>query len=177
MKKCPRCQVAYYDDTLVFCLEDGTELRTVSGQSAVATEQFSVDEKSVETMFINETSELPKTVAAHDGNTLKQNLPNPTQISSLKEKAVEKGYRTLELGTLIFALAHNWWQWLYVDRQNYGSVSDFLFSADFVIWFLLLSVGTTAGLLTLKFSRNKTFAYFGLVVLAINFILLIVPRK
>jgi len=177
MKKCLKCNAVYYDETLVFCLEDGTELRSVNNQSAVATEQFSVGEKSIETMFAKGNAELPKTVAANDAATFKQNSPNPTQISSLKEKAVEKGYRTLELGTLVAALAHNWWQWLYVERQNYASVSAFLFSADFVIWFLLLLAGTIAGLLTLKFSRNKTLAYFGLVVLAINFILLIVPRK
>ncbi|HQU82493.1 MAG TPA: hypothetical protein PKY59_05185 [Pyrinomonadaceae bacterium] len=177
MKKCLKCNEVYYDETLVFCLEDGTELRSVNNQSAVATERFSVDEKSIETMFANGNAELPKTVAANDVETFKQNSPNQTQISSLKEKAVEKGYRTLEIGSLVFALAHNWWQWLYVERQNYGSISAFLFSTDFVIWFLLLVAGTVAGLLTLKFSRNKTLGYISLVILAINFLLILVPHK
>lgn len=177
MKKCPKCQAVYYDETLLFCLEDGTELEFAGRQSAVATENFSVNDKSIETMFVENRGELPKTIEAKAAATMRQDSPNPTQNASLKEKAVEKGYRTLEIGTLVAALAHNWWQWLYVDRQNYGSVSAFLFSADFVIWFLLLLAGTVAGLLTLKFSRNKTLAYFGLVILAINFILLIVPRK
>lgn len=177
MKKCLKCNAVYYDETLVFCLEDGTELRSVNGQTAVATEQFSVDEKSIETMFSNRNAELPKTVAANDIETFKQNSPIQTQSSSLKEKAVEKGYRTLEISSLVFALAHNWWQWLYVERQNYGSISAFLFSADFIIWVFLLLTGTVAGLLTLKFSRNKTLGYISLVVLAINLLLILVPHK
>lgn len=178
MKRCPKCRLDYFDQMLEFCLEDGAKLVTITERSTAAkTEVLNTAQNSVETVFTNNFAELPQTVQANDLMKTEASAANETKADSLKRKAVEKGYRTLELGSLIAALAHNWWQWLYVDRQNYGSVSAFLFSADFVIWFTLLLAGTVAGLLTLKYSRHKTFAYFGLVVLAINFILLIVPRK
>lgn len=178
MKRCPQCQVDYFDQMLEFCVEDGAKLVTVNDRpTAAQTEVLNTAQNSVETFFFKDQSELPQTVAAGDAETYKQNSPNPTQVSSLKEKAVEKGYRALEIAALVFALAHNWWQWLYVDRQNYGSASNFLLSIEFLVWILLLAAGATAGLLSLKLSRQKTLAYAGLVILAVNFLLLIVPRK
>jgi hypothetical protein len=177
MKKCPKCRTEYSDETLRFCLEDGTELSFVGKQSEVATEVFSIGQKSTETMFFDRGDGVPQTLPNDAAATAKQDLPSATQPSSLKEKTVEKGYRALEVGTLVFALALNWWQWLYVDRQNYLPVANFLLSAEFLIWLLLLLAGTTSGLLTLKFSRKKELAYVGLVILAINFLLLLVPRR
>ena len=178
MKKCPQCQADYFDEMLEFCLEDGAKLTVVSNSGATKTEPFVRNQKNVETMFFDASAGIPKTVEVKDSAaTAIQSPANETKPLSLKENAVEKGYRALEIGTIVFALAHNWWQWLYVDRQNYGSIANFLFSADFLIWFLLLLLGTVAGLLTLKLSRRKGMAYAGLVILAINFLLLLVPLK
>lgn len=177
MKRCPNCQADYFDEMLEFCLEDGAKLTVVSNSGATKTEPAARDQKSVETMFFDASAGIPKTVEVKDSANTVRSSANETKPLSLKENAVEKGSRALEIGTMVFALAHNWWQWLYVDRQNYGSIANFLFSADFLIWFLLLLAGTIAGLLTLKLSRRKGMAYAGLVVLAINFLLLLVPRK
>jgi hypothetical protein len=177
MKKCPKCQVEYFDEMLEFCLEDGAKLSVVSSSTATAAKPVTTGQKNIETMFFDASAGLPKTVEVKDSATVIQPPAGVTEKISLKQNAVEKGYRALEIGTLVFALAHNWWQWLYVDRQSYGSVSNFLFSADFLVWVLLLFAGTMAGLLTLKLSRKKGLAYVGLVILAINFLLLLVPKK
>jgi hypothetical protein len=177
MKRCPQCRAEYSDETLRFCLEDGTELNFAGKPTEAATEFFSVGQKSTETLFFERGVGVPQTLPNDAAATAKQDLPSATQPSSLKQKTVEKGYRALEVGTLVFALALNWWQWLYVDRQHYGSIPSFLLSAEFLIWLLLLLAGTTSGLLTLKFSRKKELAYAGLIILAINFLLLLVPRR
>ena len=178
MKRCPQCRADYFDEMLEFCLEDGAKLAVVGSSATTAdTKVLNTKQNKIETMPFDASTGLPKTVEVKDSVTAIQPPAGVTESVSLKQNAVEKGYQALEIGTLVFALAHNWWQWLYVDRQNYGSISNFLFSADFLIWFLLLSAGTAAGLLTLKFSRRKTLAYAGLVILAINFLLLLVPKK
>jgi len=177
MRKCPKCQAAYFDEMLEFCLEDGAKLTVVSNSSATKTGAVNANQKNIETMFFDASAGIPKTVEVKDSATAIQSPANETKPLSLKENAVEKGSRALEISAIVFALAHNWWQWLYVDRQNYGSIANFLFSADFLIWFLLLLTGTSAGLLALKLSRRKGMAYAGLVILAINFLLLLVPRK
>ncbi len=178
MKKCPKCQAAYFDEIIEFCLEDGTKLSVVSNPPTTKTEPVNTNQKNVETMFFDSSAGIPNTIEVKDsvGAAVQKNA-GETKLDSLKQNAVEKGYRALEIGTVVFALAHNWWQWLYVDRQNYGSITNFLISADFLIWFFLLLAGTAAGLLTLKFSQRKALAYAGLVILAINFLLLLVPRK
>jgi hypothetical protein len=178
MKKCPQCQTAYFDEMIEFCLEDGAKLTAVSNPTTAETKSFITDQKSIETVFFDASAELPKTVAVNDPATIVQPSAVVTeQPLSLKQKTVEKGYRALEIGTLVFALAHNWWQWLYLDRQSYGSIGNFLFSANFLVWFLLLAAGTTSGILSLKLSRKKDLAYAGLIILEINFLLLLVPRK
>jgi len=180
MKKCPQCQSDYFDDMLEFCLEDGTKLNVVGDRATTAqTRVFERNQNSIETMFANQSGgEVPQTVAAKNSATVNQAAANRTETTtSLKEKAVEKGSHALEIGTLVFALAHNWWQWVYVDRQSYGSISGFLFSVEFLLWFLTLLAGTVLGLLTLKFSQRKTLAYVGLIILAVNFLLMLVPRR
>jgi hypothetical protein len=177
MKRCPQCQADYFDEMLEFCLEDGAKLAVVGNRASAAdTKVLNTDQKDVESGFFNDRAEVPQTARFEE--MAKPNAsPQETKLNSLKQKTIEKSYQALEVGTVVFALAHNWWQWLYVDRQSYGSVSGFLFSADFLIWLLLLLAGTTAGLLTLKFSRRKTLGYVGLIILAINFLLQLVPRR
>ena len=176
MKKCPQCQTAYFDEMLEFCLEDGAKLSVVNNQTTAKTEVLTAERNSVETVFVNNHAAIPKTFEVNTA-TAEQRQTNAAKISSLKQNAVEKGHRTLEIGTLIFALAHNWLQWLYVDRHSYGTISEFLLSSQFLIWLLLLIAGTISGVLTIKFSPKKNFAYIGLVILAINFLLLLVPRR
>jgi len=75
------------------------------------------------------------------------------------------------------ALAHNWWQWVYLEKQYVYSLTDYLLSANFVMWLLLLACGILSGLYGLKRSKNRSYALIGLVVLAINLILFLVPRR
>jgi hypothetical protein len=178
MKKCPQCQADYFDEMLAFCLEDGARLLNAGQPTAVKTESFAGAQKIPETMFFDHSqTETAQKLDAKNSAAVSQNPAAETGTVSLKQRTVEKGYRALETGTLVFALANNWWQWLYVERQSYGSASGFLFSADFLIWFLLLAAGVAAGFLTLKFSSRKTLAYAGLIILAINFLLILVPKK
>jgi hypothetical protein len=179
MKKCPQCEAAYFDEMIEFCLEDGTKLIVVSNPTMIDTKPFITDQKSIETVFFDASAEVaPKTVELPRSKTEIQPTAAVTeQPLSLRQKTVQKGYRALEVGTVIFALAHNWWQWVYIDRQSYGSIGNFLFSANFSVWFLLLAAGTTSGIFSLKLSGKKDLAYTGLIILAINFLLLLVPRK
>jgi len=178
MKRCPKCQADYFDEVLEFCLEDGARLSVVSGKATMAeTKVLTADQKSIETMFFDASKEVPTTLEMNDPATIDQSPKGATEPVSLKQKTIEKGYRALEVGTIVFALAHNWWQWVYVDHQNYGSISNFLTSVEFLIWLLMLLAGVALGLLTLKFSRKKELAVIGLLILAINFLLLLVPRK
>jgi hypothetical protein len=178
MKRCPTCQVEYFDEMLEFCLEDGAKLNVVGDRATAAeTKVFDRNQNRIETMFYERGGEVPQTVEVKNPATINQTANQTETTVSLKEKAVEKGSRALEIGTLVLALAHNWWQWLYVDRQNYGTISNFLFSAEFLIWILMLFAGAICGLLTLKFSRKKDLGYAGLIILAINFLLLLVPRR
>jgi hypothetical protein len=176
MKSCPKCRADYFDEMLEFCLEDGAKLTVVSRSAATVTKPRASDPKSADTVSFDARADLPKTVAVNEAATL--NVPPAAETKpTLKQKTVERGYRTMEIGTLALALAHNWWQWLYIERQSYGTISNFLFSAEFLIWILLLAAGTTSGLLTVKFSRKKELAYVGLIILAVNFLFLLVPKK
>jgi hypothetical protein len=83
----------------------------------------------------------------------------------------------LELAPVVIALAHNWWQWLYLEKQYYSSFMDYFFSANFLMWLLLLAAGIGISLYSIKRSERKGFAYTGLVIFAINLILFLVPRR
>ena len=181
MKKCPQCQADYFDEQLEFCLEDGAKLTNLrSTATAADTKVFNTAaQNSVATAFFDQRGgEVPQTAGANQaGNLNAPTTANETKVTSLKQNAVETGSRALEIGTLVIALANNWLQWLYIERQHYGTLTNFIFSVEFLFWLLLLFAGVAAGLLTLKLSRTKTLAYVGLVILAINFVLLLVPKK
>ena len=181
MKQCPKCKTKYSDPTLEFCLEDGVRL---------------VLSKNPGTEFPTETiPNKPNLVTAENtiefpsANPIVRNPPDPEisnvkfPVSTLKvnsglERGVaHTGERILETAPIVIALAHNWWQWVYLDNQYYSSFSSYVFSANFLMWLLLLVSGAVVSLLTLKRSENKGFAISSLVVLAINLLLFIVPRR
>jgi hypothetical protein len=178
MKKCPQCQADYFDEQLEFCLEDGAKLTFVrSTATAADTKVFNTAQNSVATAFFDQRAEVPQTVDANPAAKTSASPLDETKLTSLRQNAVETGYQALEIGTLVIALANNWLQWLYIERQSYGTFTNFIFSVEFLFWLLLLFAGAAAGLLTLKLSRTKTLAYVGLIILAINFVLLLVPKK
>ncbi len=166
MKKCPKCLQNYSDKSLDFCLEDG--MRLMSAEVALNLAQQTQAKTLVLPTLTNQIDSPNKTEVL----TYESNIP-----ASIKEKAIQKGYKTLEISTVIFALSHNYWQWLYVDKPDFANLLSFLISTNFILWFFLLVFGTTTSLGALKYCQNKGFPIVSLVTLAINLILFIVPRR
>jgi hypothetical protein len=95
----------------------------------------------------------------------------------LNDKISSQTRKILEIAPIFLALTHNWWQWIYLNNQYYSSISNFLVSANFLMWLLLLAVGTILGLIGIKRCQIKTFSIASLVILSINLILFIVPKR
>jgi hypothetical protein len=107
---------------------------------------------------------------------------NPTnkideKLTNFKEKVSYQGLRTIEVLPIILALANNYWQWLYLNRANYGDTLSFLISINFFVWFLLLIFGLISCIIAVKYGKNRGLAITALVILAINLLLSIVPLK
>ena len=83
----------------------------------------------------------------------------------------------METAPIVLALAHNWWQWLYLEKQYVSSITEYILSANFLMWLLLLASGILVSLLAVKHSKDKTLGIISLVALAINLILFLVPRR
>lgn len=168
MKRCPKCNADYFDNMLEFCLEDGTKLN-FAPQSAVATSPS----------MPAQTHRAPGPVAQRVSEETVV-IPGKTQqpVAAVPDGSVtSSSVGVIERAAVGFALAHNWWQWLYLEKTYIYSITDYIFSANFVMWLLLLGAGTASGVYSLKRSRDKTLAIISLLMLALNLILLVVPRK
>lgn len=174
MKSCPKCSLTYQDD-LEFCLEDGTRL--VSG-TAFGTEIPTITRSNNPLPTTAKTVSLPFPTqsAMPDVNRPKEPQTVP-QTTLIKEKAIEQSNKILEVFPIVTALAHNWWQWIYLNNQPYSSFTAYFFSPVFLVWLLLLIITAALGVVGFKRVRNKGFAVAGLVILAINFILFLVPKR
>jgi len=165
MKRCPKCNADYYDNMLEFCLEDGTRLTSLSGAPAtVAQPPRQTAEETV-------SMPLSPNPQQHEVETVVAKSIAPVEDPTLSQN------KALEIAPAVIALAHNWWQWLYLEKQYYSSFMDYVFSANFLMWLLLLAAGVTISLYSIKRSERKGFAYTGLAILAINLILFLVPRR
>jgi hypothetical protein len=166
MKRCPKCNADYYDNMLEFCLEDGTRLTSLSGAPATVAQppRQTAADKTVSMPL----SAPPK---EQEVETVVAKVLVPTDNTELSQNKV------LEIAPVVVALAHNWWQWLYLEKQYYSSFMDYVFSANFLMWLLLLAAGVAVSLYSIKRSERRGFAYAGLVILAINLILFLVPRR
>lgn len=186
MKRCPKCNIDYFDNALEFCLEDGAKLSSLANfdneiptllsspkTSQPATETVNLPKrdiaKNLESHFINANN------ANNEIETASQSKPEIS--NSIKERVSSQSYKILETAPIFLALTHNWWQWLYLNNQYYASVSSFLVSANFLMWLLLLVGGVGISLLTLKKCVDKRFAYASFIILAINLILFLVPKR
>jgi hypothetical protein len=182
MKRCPKCSIDYFDNALEFCLEDGTKLviTTNSGE-----EIPTITKSNKPNLTAAETVNLPFSIPAktlefssHDLTNVKKIPQIETAKSNLiKETVTLQSYKVLEIAPIFISLAHNWWQWIYLNNQYYSSISSFLVSANFLMWLLLLIAGTSISLLAIKKSPNKGFAFTSLVILSINLILFLVPKR
>lgn len=178
MKRCPTCRKEYYDETLEFCLDDGSNLQKVNQLNkeksiieALKQNPDFVEDQTVQFENIKEIhfpdlknpETYPKKLSKEKTEIIKRNLTNTTQ-------------KILEISPIIFALAHNYWQWLYLYKQPIYQLTVFFTSYNFLVWIFLLFGGLIFGLFSLKYSKNEGFAITALVVLAINVILSIVPK-
>ena len=151
---------------LEFCLEDGTRLELASVPVTAADRAL-------------KTENLPGHDPLVAGRSIETVFVPGTRVQEQREHPPERprGEKVFEILPVVLALAHNWWQWIYVEKDYIHSYADFLLSANFLMWLLLLGGGTAAGIYSVKRSANKTFAIISLVTLAINLILFLVPRR
>ena len=173
MKRCPNCNREYSDASLEFCLEDGSRLVSSLGTSLPQTIILPNTSPVLPTEKINiPLQKAPQTI---DINKVKTTVQEKSQ--AVKENVVNKSIKVLEVLPIIISLAHNYWQWLYVTNQNSSDLMSFIISTHFLVWLFLLIVGAIFSLIAIKYGQNKGFAYTSLVILAINFILFLVPRR
>ena len=169
MKRCPKCNAGYFDNMLEFCLEDGTKLVGTSETAAAVTQKNvtpmpatyppgPMTERSSE-----ETVVMPGHVVANPAVSTSEGIAGNTRIQ--------------EFAPVVLALLHNWWQWVYLEKVYVYSWTDYLLSANFLMWLLLLASGTAAGLYSAKRSSTRIAGVIGLVTLAVNLILFLVPRR
>ncbi len=176
MKRCPKCNADYFDNMLEFCLEDGTRL-AFAPQSAAATVPLtrvvSKTDEAAEMHGPIAERKSEETVVIPGKSGLKANDAAAISAAGSNSQLT----RIVETAAVGLALAHNWWQWLYLEKTPTYSLTDFFLSANFLMWLLLLAAGTGAGIYSIKYSKNRTFAVIALVTLAINLILFLVPRR
>lgn len=175
MKRCPKCNTDYFDNMIEFCLEDGVRLNLLSttereiGTVAHTASRNPATAKTVDLPFSSPIS------------SFKQETSDPSPPISvgkkIETKVRTKSIETLAVAPIVVSLLHNWIQWLYVSHQSFESLGAFLISPNFVIWLILLILGAVLGMLALKFCERKGFAYVSLVILAINLLLLLVPKR
>lgn len=169
MKRCPTCNADYTDNTLEFCLEDGSRLTFASDERGPATAPSPTAADTIAFGFSQGPAPMgPAAAGEVETVVAKTNAIMP---------AVESKSAILETVPIVIALAHNWWQWLYLEGQYVSSIASYIFSANFLMWLLLLIAGIVVGIWAVRQSERKTIAYASLVMLAINLILFLVPRR
>ena len=175
MKNCPRCDLNYTDGTLEFCLEDGTRLIKIEN---FPTETPTVTKRNAPNLFTDQTVNLPFSNAAKTLESIgeKQSVM-PPKNRNLQETVALQSNKLLEIAPFVIALAHNWWQWIYLNNQYYSTFSGYFLSANFLMWLLLLAAGVIGGLIALKRCRNKALVFASLVIFSINLILFLVPKR
>ena len=175
MKICPNCKANYSDNTLEFCLEDGTRLvQTNQTRTETSTVTIPNDLKFATEKTLN----LPSALQPETENLSSEKNLQPTVKFAPAIKKLDTGnYKILEISCITVSLIHNWWQWVYLNNQYYSSFSSYVLSSNFLMWLLLLAAGTGVGIYTLRQSQNKTVPIISLVIIAINLILFLVPKR
>lgn len=176
MKRCPKCNTDYFDNMIEFCLEDGVRLNLLSaieqevGTVAHTASRNPSTAKTVDLHFSSPESPFKNDQAA-------QAAPTISVGKKIETKMKTKSIETLAVAPVVVSLLHNWIQWLYVSHEKFDSLGAFLISPNFAVWLVLLTLGVVLGLLALKFCERKGFAYVSLVIMAVNLLLLLVPKR
>lgn len=178
MKVCGQCKKNYYDETLEFCLDDGSRLSKIDDKNNEVLTATSIKPKVEYTQaatveFNNQPNLQPAEVPATEPEILRTITQKK---ENLKKNVADTSQKFLEVSPIVIALAHNYWQWLYLYRQSPSQLSAFFASYNFIVWILLFLSGLIFGFFSLKYSKNKGFAITSLIILAINLILSIVPK-
>lgn len=178
MKVCSICKKNYYDETLEFCLDDGSRLAKIDDKSNEVLTATSIPTNAEYTQATTvEFNNRPDLQTAKIPATEPEILKTISQKKeNLKRNVADTSQKFLEVSPIVVALAHNYWQWLYLYRQSTSQLSVFFTSYNFIVWFLLFLSGLLFGSFSLKYSKNKGFAITSLIILAINLILSIVPK-
>ncbi|MBC7900354.1 MAG: hypothetical protein H7070_09915 [Saprospiraceae bacterium] len=179
MKRCPKCSIDYFDNLLEFCLDDGTKLVPLSS-TAIGSTPVTKPNPAAPTIAGSSPfpfSASPKTLEFRPTGETETVVHKANKIDLTEPMPIPQRVEILETVPIVLALAHNWWQWLYLEKEYVSSIASYLISANFLMWLLLLIGGVAISLLALKKSERKTFAYTSLVILAINLILFLVPRR
>ncbi len=174
MKQCPRCNLIYTDDTLEFCLEDGSRLVTDSSPQTETPTVFAAKKAAHTT---EKTVNLPFSRKIENFDLKAEKLQNTGHSQSIENKKDGRNLKIIEISAIAVALLHNWWQWLYLNNQYYSTFTAYVLSANFLMWLLLLAIGIGIGLYAVKLARNKSVPIISLVILAVNLILFVVPKR
>lgn len=205
MKRCPKCDLTYSDETLDFCLDDGTRLNVVSRDNFEPPTILSGSTKSGQNLsslfpntndarfaeinsvkpltpenFQDETKQKIAQLSANNSSGSAAFPPEQTNQNSIKAQkgVVSKTVDSiLSVVPIVLALANNYWQWLYLIRPNAFVFPAFLWSINFIVWILLLIGGVGLSVLALKRNAGKSLAITSLIILAINFLLCLVPAR
>ena len=190
MKSCPSCDLKYADDTLQFCLSDGTGLIVYSNEPEEPPTVFARPTKTAEQ--IRETNTNLGSASSHSSINWRDaagqkiapqsdDFPNdnagPTRALSADNHNEKLFAQILSFAPVTVALMQNYWQWLYMAEYNSFQFPALLWNLHFWVWLLLLTGGSALCVLALRQNNNRGFAVIGLVVLAINFLLCLVPRR
>lgn len=176
MKRCPKCNTEYSDVTLEFCLEDG--MRLVLNSASHTETPTIIRSNKLDSIAADETVAFPYSKPQDIPKTPDKNHKHAfPQTILTDENSIQRRIQILEISPLIIALAHNWWQWIYLNNQYYSSFSSYVLSANFLMWLLLLATGICLGLFGIKRWQTKEFSIASLVILSINLILFIVPKR
>jgi TolB-like protein/Flp pilus assembly protein TadD len=108
MKRCPECRRDYYDDTLLYCLDDGSALvqGSVPSPDGTATAQFS-EPGAVATGF---PVEEPQTAILHS-TAAPSEAPTRAQISTTGKTAILARGTEAEPQESVGGLSEKYWLW------------------------------------------------------------------
>lgn len=189
---CPKCGRRYTDAAFEFCLEDGARLMQAAADEpetqvgapvTFRSKTFEIvpptlkrdsnlsdweSRQNQETFFGQPIEKNAQTVQTENAQDFVDKTASPAQQTIAR--FVEN--KAAAIAAIGLALAHNYWQWLYVARAN-----GFEFSTV-AVWFLLLVCAAAISVAVLRFNRaGRSLAIVGLVMLAVNLLLYLVPKR
>jgi TolB-like protein/Tfp pilus assembly protein PilF len=114
MKRCPECRRDYYDDTLSFCLEDGTQLvygvAADEPATAILSELAAAEGLAQETNFRSESATRPQIhttdqTAVLPAGSIAETALRPTSSAEYLVNEVRNHGRGVAIGLAVFILA------------------------------------------------------------------------